>query len=178
MVPALPLAFGRSAGAKTVPLIAHAYVENVLIVGVSHLTELFLESVAEYASKRVDVVGILSEERELRGRLLRFHKVLGTPEELPRVMAQLEVHGVTLERIVVMQPFEQLSPLARDALLDVEEASSVRVDWITELLGLTVNRGRNDEQTRDTSARITSAGAFGGRIARISILACGFKARI
>ena len=126
----------------------HAYVENVLIVGVSHLTELFLESVAEYASKRVDVVGILSEERELRGRLLSFHKVLGTPEELPRVMAQLEVHGVTLERIVVMQPFEQLSPLARDALLDVERASSVRVDWITELLGLTVDRGRNDEQTQ------------------------------
>ena len=117
-------------------------------MGVSHLTELFLESVAEYAAKRVDVVGILSEERELRGRLLRFHKVLGTPEELPRVMAQLEVHGVTLERIVVMQPFEQLSPLARDALLDVEGASSVRVDWITELLGLTVDRGSNDEQTQ------------------------------
>ena len=142
----MPYAFGRSAGATTIPLILTPHVEHVLIVGVSHLTELFLQSVAEYASKRVDIVGILSEERELRGRLLRFHKVLGTPEELPRVLAQLEVHGVALERIVVMQPFEQLSPPARDALLEVEKASSVRVDWIVELLGLTVGRRSDGEQ--------------------------------
>ena len=115
---------------------ADASVQHVLIVGLSHLTELYLQSVAEYASKTVDIVGILSEQRELRGRLLRFHKVLGTPEELPRVMAQLEVHGITLERIVVMQPFEQLSRRAGEALLAVERASGVKVDWMVELLGL------------------------------------------
>jgi lipopolysaccharide/colanic/teichoic acid biosynthesis glycosyltransferase len=126
----------------------HADVEHVLVVGVSHLTELFLESVAEYASKKVEIVGILSEQPELHGRLLRFHKVLGTPDELPQVMAELEVHGVVLERVVVMQPFEHLSRRASEALLAVEKASSVKVDWIAELLGLTVGRGSNDDSIK------------------------------
>lgn len=123
----------RKRGAFTQP---HASVQHVLIVGLTHLTELYLQSVAEFASKTIDVVGILSEERELRGRLLRFQKILGTPEELPQVMAQLEVHGVALERIVVMQPFGQLSRRAREALLDVERGSAIKVDWMVERLGL------------------------------------------
>ena len=157
----------------------HAYVEHVLIVGVSHLTELFLESVAEYASKRVDIVGILSEERELRGRLLRFHKVLGTPEELPRVLAELEVHGVALERIVVMQPFEQLSPAARDALLEVEKASSVRVDWIAELLGLTVGRRSSDDEQPELSLGVAAQPSLSEAIAQeLFVFVWGSKARL
>src|SRR5690349_15928790 len=45
--------------------------EHVLVIGVSHLTELYLESLAEYATNRLEVVGILSHQRGLRGRLLR-----------------------------------------------------------------------------------------------------------
>lgn len=115
---------------------AHASVEHVLIVGLSHLTELYLQSVAEYASKRIDIVGILSDVRELRGRSLRFHKVLGTPEELKQVIDQLEVHGITLDRIVVMQPFEEISRQASDALLAVERGADVQVEWLVDRLGL------------------------------------------
>ena len=148
-------------------------------MGVSHLTELFLESVAEYASKRVDIVGILSEERELRGRLLRFHKVLGTPEELPRVLAELEVHGVELERIVVMQPFEQLSPPARAALLEVEKASSVRVDWIAELLGLTVSRRSSDDEQPELSLGVAAQPSLSEAIAQeLFVFVWGSKARL
>ena len=119
---------------------AEPSMEHVLIVGLSHLTELYLQSVAEYASKTVDVVGILTKERELRGRLLRFCKVLGTPEELPQVLAQLEVHGVSVGRIVVTQPFEQLSRGAAEVLLQAERSSDVKVDWMAELLGLRESR--------------------------------------
>jgi lipopolysaccharide/colanic/teichoic acid biosynthesis glycosyltransferase len=100
----------------------NASLEQVLVVGISHLTELYLQSVAEYASKRFDIVGILSEQAELRGR-------------------SLQVHGVALDRIVVMQSAEELSRQARDALLTVEQSTAIRVDWLIESLGLTVTRG-------------------------------------
>jgi len=129
-----------------------ASVQHVLIVGLSHLTELYLQSVAEYASKTVDVVGILSEQAELRGRLLGFQKVLGTPEELPQVMAQLEVHGITLDRIAVMQPLAHLSRRAREALLGVESSSGVKVDWMVDLLGLTEKREGGNESVLESSA--------------------------
>ena len=78
-------------------------------MGVNHLTELYLRTLAAYGSSTIEVVGLLSNRRELRGRMMWGQEILGTTEELPEVIAQLEVHGVTVERIAVMQPFEQLS---------------------------------------------------------------------
>ena len=62
----------------------------------------------------------------------------------PRVVDQLEVHGVTIERVVVMHAFEQLSPRAARVLLDFERSSDVRVDWIVERLGLRPQRAGED----------------------------------
>ena len=78
------------------------------------------------------------------------------------MLAQLEVHGVALERIVVMLPFDQLSQPARDALLEVEKATGVKVDWIAELLGLTVGRRNDGEQMKLTLKRLHRSRRFGG----------------
>ena len=66
---------------------------------------------------------------------MRQHKVLGAPEDLSQVLAELELHGVTVDRIVVMQPFEQLSKTAQEALLEVERISAIKVEWLLETLG-------------------------------------------
>jgi lipopolysaccharide/colanic/teichoic acid biosynthesis glycosyltransferase len=111
-------------------------VEHVLIVGVSDLTELYLRSVAEFAPADITVVGILSQERGLHGRLMRLHRILGAPKDIQQIITQLEVHGVTVDRIAVMQSFEQLSHDAQKALLTVERSSDIKVDWLVESLGL------------------------------------------
>ena len=88
----------------------------------------------------------------MRGRLMRFHKVLGSPAELPQVVRQLEVHGVHVDRIVVTEPFDQLSSQAQEALLRLERSSEIKVDWIVETLGLredrTAGAATPSEQTR------------------------------
>ena len=109
--------------------------QHVLIVGVNDLTELYLSSFAKFAPANVAVVGILSRGRGLQGRLIRQYKVLGAPEELSRILAELELHGVTVDRIVVMQPFEQLSKTSQEALLEVERVSAIKVEWLLETLG-------------------------------------------
>jgi lipopolysaccharide/colanic/teichoic acid biosynthesis glycosyltransferase len=120
--------------------------KHVLIVGVGHMTELYLESLAEYAN-RLEVVGILSEQRALRGRLLRDQTVLGSPEKLPEVLAQLELHGVEVSRIVVTEPVEKLSQLSRRAIFAIERNSDIKVDWLPERLGLSEgNSGLNGDE--------------------------------
>ena len=106
--------------------------QQVLLVGVNDLTELYLSSVAEFAPAKLAVVGILSRGRGLHGRFMRQYKVLGSPEDISRVLAQLELHGITVDRIVVMQAFEQLSRTAQEALLEVERASAIKVEWLLE----------------------------------------------
>ena len=110
--------------------------KHVLVVGVTDLTELYLRSVDEFSQGHLTVVGILASGSKMHGRFIRMHKVLGKPENVRTVLSELELHGVVVERIIVMQPFEWLSKDAREALLAVERSSTIEVDWLVESLGL------------------------------------------
>ena len=108
---------------------------HVLIVGVTPLTELYLRSIAEFGPTDFTIAGILSRG-VLRGRLLRQHRVVGAPEDVQKIIAQLDLHGVVVERIIVMQPSKQLSKAALQELLLLERSSAIKVDWLVERLGL------------------------------------------
>jgi lipopolysaccharide/colanic/teichoic acid biosynthesis glycosyltransferase len=111
-------------------------IEHVLVVGLNPVTEFYLRSLAEFAATQMLVAGILADGSELRGRSVRAHKVLGFPEELLEVLAHLKVHGITIGRIVMAQPFEKLSSRAREMLLLVERTQDVTLDFFIERLGL------------------------------------------
>ena len=146
-------------------------IQHILIVGVNQIAELYLRSVAEFAPGRFSVAGILASGVQLQGRLLGSFKVLGLPEDATRVVRELAVHGVSLDRIVVAEPLGRLSQRAREALFALERSSNVEVDWLAELLGFDspeaeVNgSGAVETVERPTSVsimpRITS-GSIGG----------------
>src|SRR5262249_53768022 len=79
---------------RSIPPRCETRQEGVLVVGVNAVTELFLRSVEEYAGYRVKVFGILGRSERQRDRLLGSCPILGKPEELEKVLADLEVHGV------------------------------------------------------------------------------------
>jgi len=124
--------------------------ETVLVVGLSPLTDLYLRSVAEFAPSRIRIAGLLGRNDRQTGRFVHQHTILGTPEQLPDVLGKLEIHGVRVDRIVVAVQFNLLSERARTALLDVEKAESISVDFIAELLGLS---GRAPELSRASEGR-------------------------
>jgi lipopolysaccharide/colanic/teichoic acid biosynthesis glycosyltransferase len=124
--------------------------ESVLVVGLNAITELFLRSVEEFAPDRVKVAGLLGPAERHRGLLLRGYPVLGMPEEVDRVVADLEVHGVSIDRIVITAAFEQLSPAAQDALLNIEKTSTIRLDFFAERIGF-ADAGRASEEQRAPS---------------------------
>ena len=109
--------------------------EHVLIVGVNRLAEVYVRALADFAAQRFSIVGFLANGTQLNGRLLRSYKVLGVPEDLLKVAQELEVHGTWLDRIVVTEDLRRLSPSARQALLEFERSSEVKIDWLPELLG-------------------------------------------
>jgi lipopolysaccharide/colanic/teichoic acid biosynthesis glycosyltransferase len=109
--------------------------ETVLVVGVNTVTELFLMSVKEFASQRIQVAGILAEDSSMRGRAIHQKPVLGTVEELHDILQSLQVHGTTVDRIVVATAADQLRPHALKALLEVESSSDIFVEFLSERLG-------------------------------------------
>jgi len=109
--------------------------ETVLIVGVNALTELFLLCVKEFASERVQVAGILSEDPTMRGRAIQQKPVLGTVEELQDILQSLEVHGVAVDRIAVASSADRLLSRSLATLLAVEKSSEISVQFLSEQFG-------------------------------------------
>ena len=111
--------------------------ETVLVVGVNAVAELYLVSLQEFASTGFQVAGILAEDPTMRGRLIRQNAVLGTVDELPNVLQSLEIHGVTVDRIVVATAVDRLLPRALEALLEIEKSSNIVVHFLSDRLGFT-----------------------------------------
>jgi lipopolysaccharide/colanic/teichoic acid biosynthesis glycosyltransferase len=123
--------------------------QAVLVIGLNAVTELFLRSVEEFARDRIKVAGLLGRGERHRGRLLRLYPVLGLPEELEGVLASLEVHGVLIDRLVITVRFDQLSPAAQAALLQVEKSSNIELDFFAERILLNEDGRR---KARDSNA--------------------------
>ncbi len=112
--------------------------EAVLVVGLNTIAELFLQAAKEHATGRILIAGVLGRNERQTGHIFRSHPIRGVPEEIEAVVRELEVHGVSVNRIVVTLPFDHLSPAAQRALLDVENGTEIKVDYFAERLGFEV----------------------------------------
>ena len=109
---------------------------NVLVVGVSRLTEAYIQALAELGMGRLKVAGIVGCAHRHVGRLVASHPVLGRAEDVEGVLNRLEVHGVTIDRIVVAMPFEQLPCEIVEPLLLAEQSRGIPLQFLTEVLDL------------------------------------------
>jgi len=108
--------------------------ETVLVVGVNTVSELFLCSVREFGFQ-VQVAGVLAENPAMRGRAIQQKPILGTVKELWDILQSLEVHGISVDRIVVATPADRLLPDALKTLLELEKSSDIVVHFLSERLG-------------------------------------------
>lgn len=115
---------------------AKAYQLNILVVGVSRLTETYIQALNELGSGRVNVAGIIGSTSPQVGRLVASHPVLGVARDIENVLARLEVHGVVIDRIVVAMPLEQLASEILEPLLLAEQSRSIPLQFLTEALDL------------------------------------------
>ena len=108
---------------------------TVLIVGLNRLAEAYLLSISEFARGRVRVAGLIGRHEGDVGRIVLEQPVLGLPEQLQSVLKDLELHGVTVDTIVVATRFSRLSAMARQVLLDIEQAGQIPIMYLAESMG-------------------------------------------
>lgn len=108
---------------------------TVLIVGISRLTETYLQAAAELVPGHVRIAGLIGCDHRHAGRLVASQPVLGVPEDIEEILNGLDVHGIHADSIVVATSFQSLSPEAREALLRVERSRNVNLHLLAENLG-------------------------------------------
>ena len=106
---------------------------SVLVVGATTLTELYLRAITEFATDRIQVVGVVSRKESKVGRTLLGHKVLGSSDAILPLINELNVHGIRVDRIAVMTAHAKLTALEQQALAEVEEKTDIIVQYLDEI---------------------------------------------
>ncbi len=109
---------------------------TVLVLGVTRLTEAYVQALSEFAPGRVSVAGLMCLADRHVGRHVSRYPVLGVADDVERIIDKLDVHGVHVDRIVIAAPFENLSTATREALIRVERSRSVALHLLSEFVGL------------------------------------------
>jgi lipopolysaccharide/colanic/teichoic acid biosynthesis glycosyltransferase len=104
---------------------------------------------------------------------VRLYPVLGRAEDLRRVLAEREVHGQLIDRIVVTTRFEDLSTAAQEALLQVERTSSIQLDFFAERVVLNREPARNPRRLEAGGRDDRSAAA--AELSRLDLSALASK---
>lgn len=110
-------------------------VETVLVIGLNKLAELYLQCLAELDSGRIRIAGLLGEGGRI-GLSVHSHPVQGTPEQVASTLRRLELHGVVVDRILVAEPRDNLSVPAQDALSQIQETTTICIEYLAERMGL------------------------------------------
>ncbi|PPD01611.1 MAG: sugar transferase [Hyphomicrobium sp.] len=109
--------------------------KGVLVVGLTTLTVLYLRAVAEFGQDSIRIAGIVAHEDTHAGKLISQNQIFGIQEHLPSLLKQLSVHGVFVNSIVVALPFQDLPRRLQDELRDIENTSSIDIEYLPSHLG-------------------------------------------
>ncbi|MEM8971254.1 MAG: sugar transferase [Pseudomonadota bacterium] len=108
---------------------------RALIVGQNRLAEAYLHAMREFSSQSVRVEGVLPLDGRGQGRAFMGYDVLGAPENIDQILANLEVHGISIDRILLACRLSSLSEDARGSLLALA-TKGVRLEVIPDALGI------------------------------------------
>jgi lipopolysaccharide/colanic/teichoic acid biosynthesis glycosyltransferase len=130
--------------------------QTVLVLGLNKLAELYLECLAELDTGRVKIAGLLGEGGHV-GLSVHSYPVLGTPEEIARTLRQLELHGMFVDRILVALPRDSLSVPTRDALSQIQETTTIDVEYLVERMGIQSSPANSAIRDSKSKENISSA---------------------
>jgi lipopolysaccharide/colanic/teichoic acid biosynthesis glycosyltransferase len=109
--------------------------ETILVVGFNKLAEFYLQCIAEFHSSHVRIAGVLGEGGRV-GRSVHSHPVLGEPEQVVSTLRRLETHGVFVDCILVTAARNDLSLLVQEALSQIQETTTIRLEYLAERMGI------------------------------------------
>ena len=109
--------------------------ENVLLIGLTSLTELYIKSLDELGRERQSIAGIIDYSARHGGDRVHLYRLFGPDAALHEVIEELAVHGVFVDRIVVTTTLAKLAPRARQDILDFGKVSAIPVEYLAERMG-------------------------------------------
>ena len=113
----------------------HDAIENVLVIGMTRLSALYIELLETCCADQRRVIGVLDDRPEYVRRSIAHTSVIGPPQQLGPLIDEFEVHGIRTHRVIISD--EKLLP--QEAIEEIRQICarrSISVDFIPDLIGL------------------------------------------
>jgi lipopolysaccharide/colanic/teichoic acid biosynthesis glycosyltransferase len=109
--------------------------QHVIVVGVCHTAELYLQFIKRIVQHEVVVEGFVDSDSALTDRVFQKHKILGTPTELPQILEQLLVHGIHIKQVILAQVLDELPEAEAQALIELQRTGAVELVHFASYMG-------------------------------------------
>ncbi|MCG8357749.1 MAG: polysaccharide biosynthesis protein [Kiloniellales bacterium] len=102
----------------------------VLVIGVDDNAEVFIREMARDVDAPYEVLGLVGASDSRTGRQIRGVPVLGSVDELPKVLREVAARGRTAQRLILTRP---LAREAMERLLDLADARGMTIAQMPRL---------------------------------------------
>ena len=126
--------FSQQRERRNAPADTFANREAVLLIGFTPMAEICLRSMEIFGRNKFFAIGILDENSALFGHHIRQCEVIGAPWELSGILAKMSIHGVTVRRIFLTMPREDLDSKSRRVMDTLEEEGMIIVQEFQQVL--------------------------------------------
>ena len=113
---------------------------RIIMIGANRLAALYFELLSNYPGCAQCIIGVLDDSPETVGRAIGGVKILGTPQQLERVVREFAIHGVIVERVVVAGEEDFLDPTIMREVRRSCQANQIELSFLPRMIGITDSR--------------------------------------
>ena len=108
---------------------------HVIVVGATQTAELYLQLIKNIIQHKIIVIGFLDSDKSLTNWMFQKHKILGTPEDLPHIIEQLNVHGIHIKQVVLAELMDSLPKPSKKILQRLERDNAIELLHFSKYIG-------------------------------------------
>jgi len=108
--------------------------QHVLIIGASRLAWFFSKILEELAPGEFQIVAILDEQPKMQHRSLNGYPIIGAPLHLSKIIDEYAMHGVSVDKVILAVPSEELSGVAWRQVTQTCSARNIGLEVLSEQL--------------------------------------------
>ena len=118
------------------PNLKLAAAENVIMIGATQLSSLYIKLLGACSPGHFRVLAILDERTQSTGRSMAGFRILATPGQLESIIDEFIVHGLPTNRVIVGGEAALLTDAALKQIQKVCTRREIKLDFVPQLIGL------------------------------------------
>jgi FlaA1/EpsC-like NDP-sugar epimerase len=112
--------------------------KHIVMIGMSRLTALYIKFVEAVAPGEQQVIAVLDDQPETRGRSVHGVGIMGSTAELESIIEEFAVHGVRTHRVVVGLQEHEIAEQVLNGIRRTCAAHHVDLGFVPQLFGLKI----------------------------------------